>query len=249
MQISELGLDSSLPEGDTWLMKMTYVPPKVPSRSEMTDEGCPYRGCDGKGVTEEGATCLCVKARQFRSWVGDNIFAAEKLRESPLIDPSQGRNDSLSSMWITATWADFLAQLRFVTLQWFSSWSKDESHMQMNNLPWKFRLTTDHDLLKGSVESGRGSTVESEDAILASASLLIVRVGMASTNKTLPEMLTRCIQRRVEIISRPMWIVDSPSSPLRKGHPAWSSELEEYLGRHFGHYSFEREPVSSLEDV
>jgi hypothetical protein len=63
------------------------------------------------------------------------------------------------------------------------------------------------------------------------AKLVIVRLGfVARSTGTLGGYLVEHLWRRGKD-GKPTWVVDTPKNHMKEGHPAWSPELAEWLGR------------------
>jgi hypothetical protein len=193
-------------------------------------------------VGSNNRPCQCLIARWFRTWVGNDLFEADKLTTSPLYTSTF--HASQHSTWITQSWLDLRPHLRFVALSKFAQWTDNVGSMMKP--PWALRTTTDYDLMKGAVDN----SVESDDSIVSSADLLIVKLGMGGVpNRALPDVILGAVRRCIETHHKIVWVVDSPSMPLKKGHPAWSGELVTYLSQFTRVEPDAESDVSRLEDV
>lgn len=104
---------------------------------------------------------------------------------------------------------------------------------------YRFGLYTDEDLrnaffnpvIKSHYTDGEDIkvTVNHRELVGLRDDLVIVRLGMASVkNVELPNIIKEALSYRASK-GKPTWLIDSPDQPFRKGHKAWSEELEGYL--------------------
>jgi hypothetical protein len=156
--------------------------------------------------------CVCKKRKQFKRKVGESIYQAEKIEDSPLWD----RTDD--NLFISSYWDDFLPHIRFVLLR--------------KGLSYFSRLTTDAKLR--TIYVGDDDTYQSLESCVAQPQLLIIRLAVLSyKNKAMPGILLESLRTRQFEDDKTTWIVNPPNHPFNKGHRSYSEELERYIDRSF----------------
>ena len=193
---------------------------KTPPRSPSAQGPCPH--CHGTGwlcsdlAVETDRRCICEIARLKREYLGDEIFGAQKLKESGLVARVS------EPLWINgAEWAKLLPHLR---LALGTQWNREMTHGGL--CTYRFRIVRDHDILQANI----GTDAERQDSLMGGGiDLVILRLGfVAWKNVAAPAYLLGAIRQRIEILRLPLWIVSTPE--WKKGNDySHSEECEDYL--------------------
>jgi len=197
----------------------------------MPDKNCPK--CKGYGfvITEETymgtpltQPCICMlkealKLQCERAW--KDLSQVPVDRKSPMIGKLK------ESLRMVASQSNLATHLRTAILSernpslsirvvsdatlvsaWLSNVSEDNK--------------VDPDLVRDINVRGLEDLAESPD-------LLIVRLGVKrARNSATSEVLIETIELR-QHLNKATWIIEEPNKPLKEGHLAWSSALEEML--------------------
>lgn len=194
--------------------------------------------CKGRGVVsvsndqlspmlfEATKPCICVRARDIRDhlehgWKG--LSSAKPIKESPL------RDQTNASVWITASLKSLQEHLCGVAIR--------------QGISWFFRVITDIDLMTTWLSSADDvfdadvaeqrqyaeNTYSRLTDLVEPPKLLIIRLGAkAARNVATPEVLFEALLHR-QHLSKPTWVVDSPSAPLDPTHLAYSQDVMDHL--------------------
>lgn len=154
------------------------------------------------------------------------------MRESPLARPTaDGRglavDRTVENLWITTRWTDALPHLRrALGLKWHVA--------QVQSRSFSFRIVSDEQIRLGNF-ADRYDGAEPIGALMSpDADLVLVRLGfLGSANKTMPEILRGALMQRVELVQRPIWLIDDPGEPFRQGHLSYSPAVGQYVTDHF----------------
>lgn len=194
--------------------------------------------CHGTGnvVEHDGlraVECVCVYRRRKREFLGEEIFDAAKIQESPLIERTRDRRGLVAdltcqNLWVTAEWAELLPHLRFALgIKWHLSHESGEE--------FRFRLLTDEQLRLGYLEARTADGEENLPALLSGRfNLVVLRLGFLGwKNSAMPGILLSALMHRREIAKAPLWIVDTPTEQFSKGHLSWSEDAVAYVTKYF----------------
>lgn len=197
--------------------------------------------CDGKGhipVESDKAynpfprykRCVCLIQDKFRSHVGEDIFEAEELDESPFLELS------FEDVFIRGSRKKLLPHLRYTLFERGFNFFYREVNDQILTDAWlgKSERTEvpDRDIDKGF--KNLPDAVHPPD-------LLLIRFGVKKTpNKELPNVIFEAVKTRRDA-GKPTWILNPPDYPFAPGDPAdpesghmcYSDQLDRYLDDHF----------------
>lgn len=205
---------------------------------ESGKENCPK--CGGKGHIRvdppedthnpfpDYERCVCLIESKFRQEVGEDIYNAEQLDESPFLELAD------EDTYIKGTRKKLLPHLRYV--------------LQEKGFNFFFRDVTDQNLVDAWLGKSERTDVPDQNVSegfksLADAveppDLLIIRIGNKRLpNKELPNVIFESVVMRRDNAD-PTWILNSPDQPFAdggpnsEGHPCYSNQLNEYFEDHF----------------
>lgn len=162
--------------------------------------------CKGRGVVfgDDGAatTCRCVVIRSHMATVKHLVPEATKLGRGCLVE----RNPIEASLLLCKRWRDAMNDL--------AGWIF--RHLCGGHITPRV-LVLDTTKLREMYKSAELSQLRAFD-------LVVARVLPTQTNKMLPDVLIETVGS-----CRALWLVSSPGDSLGKGHPAWSSALDEMV--------------------
>ncbi len=206
----------------------------------MSDDAkatCPI--CDGKGwIREEemkDRKCICLQRRMALEHLGPMIAGAPHIR-SPLFQPQPGKpaiDRTDENLFIKCKWLHFLPHLRWALGCKFNC---NDAHT--------FSILTDERLLAvwlGSESYSQRSrasrdsreTFNNLQDLVGHHDLLIIRLGfLGYKNAAAPGVLQQALGIR-EVLLKPTWIVEEPSSIFGPGHFTYSEEVQSYIVEHF----------------
>ena len=189
--------------------------------------GLGYIQVDTKGPPVK-KSCQCI----LQMDILDNVERGmRRLSKQVPIPESRLLKYTENDMWITASKRWFLPHLRHVALR--------------KPPAWFFKVITDADLMTAWLSSAvlKGQDILDPDALALAPSLrfltlvdlvdpphlLVIRVGVkAARNVAMSEVLLETLMHRAHE-GKPVWLWDTPSYPLQKGHLCHSSHVEEFL--------------------
>ncbi len=204
--------------------------------SEWSDRDC--GACAGTGSIvgdrdDEARECICIYRRRKQVFLGNDLFEAAHLSETPLVARTQDHRTLATDMtrenvWLTAQWRDLRPHLRLALgIRWHIGVAAGRS--------FNFRVITDEQVRLGHFADSRDEVVETVPQLLApSADLVILRLGfLGGANKLMPGILRSALMHRIEVVRCPIWITDTPTEPFIKGHLAWSEDVARYAESEF----------------
>jgi hypothetical protein len=173
--------------------------------------------------------CTCLYATEKEKFLGEALFHAEKIRQSPFLALSDDCTEvtvdlTLDDVWITSMWSELMPHLRFALgCKW---------HVMRS---FRYRVLTD-EMIKHAALLPENTTQERvEEMVSEQYDLVIIRLGLLlHKTSAAPSALLATLTQRREVVQKPVWVVDSPSSPLAGDHFAFSKELVGYLTANFG---------------
>lgn len=155
--------------------------------------------------------CVCLLKKQFRTWVGDPIYKARPLEESPLL----GREED--NLFITASRPDFLAHMRFV--------------LAHHDFTYFWKMTSDSDLR--DIFVGNHEDYPAISNFVKPPDLVVIQLAVLSyKNVAMSGVVLEALRTR-QFDGMATWLVNPYDCPFREGHLAWSPELEYFLDESF----------------
>jgi hypothetical protein len=187
----------------------------------------PCKICTGSGYLTLGTAdyrrpCVCTLRFIYRKALGEEIYNARKLKESPY---SERVNTDL---FITANRRDILPHIRHA--------------MITQGTQFFFRVTNDSEMIDAWLSKDKESSKEEGTTevtftslrdLVEDPQLLIIMLGVMSyQNKALPGVFLEALRIR-QFRGKPTWVITPRTRPLVSGNLAWSPEVEEYLIENF----------------
>ncbi len=155
--------------------------------------------------------CECLLEVQFQQWVGGAIYNAEDINETGLLD----RLDD--DLFIRASHQQFLAHWKRI--------------LREQEFTFFWRLVTDSKMR--DIFVGNDEKFHALSSLVRNPELLVIRMGVLSyKNVAMPGLILEALKIR-QFEDKPTWVVNDPDNPFKKGHLAWSGELEYFLEQNF----------------
>ncbi len=185
---------------------------------------CPQ--CGGSGVVrsiERGehrvdVECVCGLRLRKRLALGDDIYTAPVIRESPL------NRKTTTNVFVTAAWRALLPHLRLALgMAWHAG--------ELEARPFTFKVVTDEQILRASLARDRDP--DQYEVTIGGASLLIVRLGFLGwRNQAMAGYLREALMRRLDVDRAPVWLADTPKLLFESGHLSWDAAVGAYVAEH-----------------
>lgn len=181
----------------------------------------PCERCDGRGHTQQAGDdspvvlveCTCNYARCKRAFLGDELFEAPRLVESPLGPELTARNVRITGEWSTV--APHLR--RALGVRWHRA--------RLAGDAFSFAVVTDWQIVNSSV-TVRKDLPALHELMTAEKDLIILRVGrLGHPNKAAGGYLHEALMNR----AGPLWFVDTPRRPFRSGHLSFSDDAADHI--------------------
>lgn len=214
----------------------------------MAEEVCKRCGGSGSYIKKHGeggapdtyAMCHCAFLKDFNRKMLPEIAIVRANNKSPLFTPGEPGEPAVVDRTTDNLFLKGYMKELAPHIRWALMWKHYEY-----NAHFYTAFPTDLDLKTVWVgdkayKSRSRKNREAEDTanglmdiIGPDKDLVIIRLGyLGHPNRAMPGILREALLYRSSI-SKPIWIIEQPSSLFRPGHHAWSEETEEYIKQNF----------------
>ncbi len=180
--------------------------------------------------------CVCLRAKLFKQHLGAEIALAPTIVTSPLFQlgpegqlPSVDR--TTENLFIKGEWADILSHLKWA--------------LYCKGLKYRFRVVTDERIrtifVGAEAYTARNKKQRDDmqtfntlaDLVGVEFELIVIRLGfLGHKNIAAAGAFKEALMLR-EVLCKPTWIVEVPSSIFGPGHLTYSDDVGDYIDNHF----------------